>query len=341
MIKENQLIKMKWSSRCAYLRQLGYEYTGRGTEFYVKAEDICKTSHKKVILVCDKCGKEFQGGLREHYERDHDYCSKCKTILTKQTCLERYGVDNPSKVEDFKEKRTNTILGRFGVENAFQSEEIKEKIKQHYLDKYGVEYNSQVKQIKRKREETCLQKYGVKYPSQNKEILEKQKATTNAKTKEEWEFITKKRKETCIKKYGYDTIMKVPFFAQKCMKTVHESLRKTGHGMLRSRPELKMVQMLKDMYDESDVLENEIFGQYFPDAILLTDKDIIDVEYDGYYWHLKKKESDEKRDMYMVQNGLKVLRIIAHQDTLTKEQLEKALKNLLESNKDIYKIHIY
>ena len=163
MIKENQLIKMKWSSRCAYLKQLGYEYTGRGMEFYVKAEDICKTSHKKVILVCDKCGKEFQGGLREHYERDHDYCSKCKTILTKQTCLERYGVDNPSKVEDFKEKRTNTILDRFGVENAFQSEEIKEKIKQHYLDKYGVEYNSQVKQTKRKREETCLQKYGVKY----------------------------------------------------------------------------------------------------------------------------------------------------------------------------------
>jgi hypothetical protein len=41
------------------------------------------------------------------------------------------------------EKSRQTLLNKYGVENAFQSEEIKEKIKKTNIQKYGVEHASQ------------------------------------------------------------------------------------------------------------------------------------------------------------------------------------------------------
>jgi len=71
----------------------------------------------------------------------------------KQTKFERYGhitkvktKSEKSKVEKFKE----SCLDRYGVENVFQSEEIKEKIKLKNLEKYGVENPSQNPEIMKK-----------------------------------------------------------------------------------------------------------------------------------------------------------------------------------------------
>ena len=55
------------------------------------------------------------------------------------TCLGRYGVENPSQNKEIQEKKKQTNLKNWGVENVFQSEKIKEKIKQTCLDRYGVE----------------------------------------------------------------------------------------------------------------------------------------------------------------------------------------------------------
>ena len=75
----------------------------------------------------------------------------------KQTCLKKYGADNPMKIEETKEKiketnrivygtdyglqnfdvinkRKQTCLEKYGVENIFQNEKIKQKIKQKMID---------------------------------------------------------------------------------------------------------------------------------------------------------------------------------------------------------------
>lgn len=77
----------------------------------------------------------------------------------KQTTLERYGVDNISKTNMFKEKYEATMLERYGVTNGFQSEEIKNKSKQTNLEKYGCEYVTQSEDHKIK------YLYGNKNPS--------------------------------------------------------------------------------------------------------------------------------------------------------------------------------
>lgn len=123
--------------------------------------------------------------------------NKLKTVQQrKQTCIEKYGVDNPAKSEEIKQKSIQTNLEKYGVDNASKSPEIIERIRQGNLQKYGVEWVRQipevvdkgkksmvenygvdnalkVPEIKEKIKQTCIDKYGVDNPSQNKDIKKK------------------------------------------------------------------------------------------------------------------------------------------------------------------------
>ena len=63
------------------------------------------------------------------FKNTHD----TKTILQKYTFMKRYGVDNPQKVKEIKDKSKSTMLERYGVENISQSEEIKLKKEKNYI----------------------------------------------------------------------------------------------------------------------------------------------------------------------------------------------------------------
>ena len=78
-------------------------------------------------------------------------------------CLEKYGVDHPYKLDEFKEKRKQTNLEKYGVESPMQLDEFKEKRKQTCLEKYGVESPMQSEEIKEKRKQTNLEYNQVAY----------------------------------------------------------------------------------------------------------------------------------------------------------------------------------
>ena len=63
--------------------------------------------------------------------------SKIAAKRRKETCLKRYGAENPYQVEEVKEKIRQTHFEKYGVENAAQSEEVKEKMRQTKLERYG------------------------------------------------------------------------------------------------------------------------------------------------------------------------------------------------------------
>jgi len=131
---------------------------------------------------------------------DENYNNRVKY---KETCLEKYGVDNTSKVEVIKNKWLNTNKERYGVENIFQLENIKEKSKQTKKEKYGDEnYNNKDKQI-----ETMLEKYGVKYILQSEYYLNIQRSIKN---------------ETMLEKYGNINPLKIKEFIDKRNKTMLE-----------------------------------------------------------------------------------------------------------------------
>lgn len=85
------------------------------------------------------------------------YCSnKCKFDNTnmverhKQGCINKYGVDNISKLESIKKKKEQTFIKHFGTKNNFGRKEVSNTIRQ----KYGVDNVSQLEYIKRKKIET-------------------------------------------------------------------------------------------------------------------------------------------------------------------------------------------
>ena len=167
--------------------------------------------------ICEFCKKEYEwkegqlnwtkdGILRKGpgTVNSKRFCSyKCGINFyqqkLKKNSLEKYGVDNPAKSKESKEKAKNTInkkleenpnyykernekikktnLERYGFEYIHQSPIIKEKTKQTNLRLYGVENCFQSEEKKQKIKQTNLERYGVEYISKSKECIKKVKDT--------------------------------------------------------------------------------------------------------------------------------------------------------------------
>jgi hypothetical protein len=244
---------------------------------------------KRVDFICT-CGKEGNKTFRSCNEKG-SYCKECSNERMikkcKETSLERYGCDNPSKSEKIKQKIKDVCLEKFGVENPFQSEEIKEKIRKTNLEKYGVEnlinvpeirekqkktikekYGvdniSQLDSIKKKKEETCLKNYGVRYPGQSKQLQEKIVKTNLEKYGSihpvQSHKIKEKIKETNLERYG----VKHPQQNAECAEEYSKKSYKLKSYIFPSGKEIKVqgyeniaLDFLIDRgYNEDDIVTN-------------------------------------------------------------------------------------
>ena len=138
-------------------------FTCSGCGETLKKETPFQKNCKKEIIItkkCEYCNKDFTyiklcGVVVKKIPKA---CSKkCSRLLaakkSKETFLERYGVDNISKTKEFREFMRETTF--------FKTDEFKEKLKKINLDKYGVEFHTQAKEVKEKIKETCIEKYGA------------------------------------------------------------------------------------------------------------------------------------------------------------------------------------
>lgn len=111
-------------------------------------------------------------------------------------------------------------------------------------------------------------------------------------------------------------------------------------GQNGSKQETKMVETIKNIYGNENVLDIKSVGSYRPDCILYYNGQLYDIEYDGYHWH--NEEHDRIRDEYFVNNGYKVIRFICIKRTIAtsyvKEQdIIDAINYLQNTNNFIYK----
>lgn len=135
------------------------------------------------------------------YSPDNCYFTNKKDIIianqnplkSKQTCLDRYGVDSPLKSQQIRDKIESTNLEKYGYTTPLQNNNVKNKSKITCLEKYGFEYAVQHQSTKDKIANTCVERYGTKSPSENKDIRDKQIAT-------------------CISKYG------TPYYKNSSLK---------------------------------------------------------------------------------------------------------------------------
>ena len=180
---------------------------------------------------CPTCGKPlvFKGIF---FKFCSNICAQSSDEIKqkiKQTCLEKYGVDNYNKTKESKEKIKQTCLEKYGVEYFWQSDECKEKIKQTCLEKYGVDSPLKSEKIRNKGKQTCLEKYGVDNPAKLEENKEKVKQTCLKKygtiSTTQCKEIRDKIKQTCLEKYGVDNPAKLEENKEKVKQTC---LRKYG-----------------------------------------------------------------------------------------------------------------
>ena len=187
------------------------------------------------IIRCKNCGKQLtekqivNGG---HTELPRFCCMKCASSSEafrekyKQTCLEKYGVENISQLAEIKEKKKQTTFEHYGVDSYAKTKEYKERVKQTNLEKYGVESYVQTKEYKERVKQTNLEKYGVDSYTKTKEYKERVKKANLEKYGVEWSLqakeVREKAKKTCLEKYGVTSPSQVEVFKKKAKETTFE-----------------------------------------------------------------------------------------------------------------------
>jgi hypothetical protein len=185
----------------------------------ISIEHLSNGSKCKINVMCDNCNKckkinYLNYNRQTNYCSSKYYCSDCKEIKSKKTCLEKYGVEIPMKTIEVKEKLKKSNIKKYGVENVFQLNKIKEKSKETKIKLYNNRnYNN-----RKKSKETCLEKYGVENPLLNKIIKEKSN-------------------KTCLEKYGVESYMNTDEFREISIeffnKNKNEILEKTKNTNLK------------------------------------------------------------------------------------------------------------
>jgi hypothetical protein len=215
------------------------------------------------------CENEFNKSFRSLI-KTNGYCLQCSTITgkikSKQTCIEKYGVDNPKKSEIVQMKTKLTNLKKYGVEFCSQSKEIKDKIKENNLNKYGVTCTLYSDKVRSKVKETWLNKYGTEWPSSSEIVKNKRKNTCKEKYGVEFpsqlEEKKQKAKETCIKNFGVEYPTQSPIVMNKmCIN----NLEKYGveHTLqnkeFREKAKKTCLQRYgKESYSQTDEYKNRI-----------------------------------------------------------------------------------
>jgi len=153
MIKTEKILVNITYRNITHFKFLNYD-AKVGESILVNINDLSKNSRVMVDVECDEC-KDIKKLVYHKYLKNIEKygfytCKKCSTIKKKITYNNNYGVDNPMKLQEFKDKGKQTKLEKYGDEN----------------------YNNLQKHI-----ETNLKLYGKEHHLQNKDILEKQKLT--------------------------------------------------------------------------------------------------------------------------------------------------------------------
>ena len=124
--------------------------------------------------------------------------------VVKKSRINKYGTVSFNNREKYKQ----TCLEKYGIENPFQSEEIKEKSKKTNLEKYGVEHPVQKQEFVDKAIGTKASEYGS-LEDYYSHASSKMKETKLERYGDENFVNTEKRRNTCLQKYGVDNPSKI------------------------------------------------------------------------------------------------------------------------------------
>ncbi len=143
LISKEVMVKWNGFTRKHY-EEKGYIWTKQNDEFEVKVEDLPFCSTAKVLVDCDYKKDGCKGIHNKQYrqytedkERGYGNCCtnrKCGAAKTKEILLDKYGVDNTSKLESYKQELRERLKTPFQlfVECAKEKNLILLTVKEEY-----------------------------------------------------------------------------------------------------------------------------------------------------------------------------------------------------------------
>lgn len=257
----------------------------------------CKCCGNNVLLVdqlpynprpfCSRqCSARFEGSKKK----------------SKETSLRKYGVDNYTKTDEFKNDYKSIIQEKYGVDNASQADEIKQKKRDTLMKNYGISYPLQSPVIQEKYKSTIRIKYGVDNIQQNNEI----KAKTNATVLERYGVTSMNHihvsKETLEKIDSYNWMNEqynekrlsaatiATLLGDVTYQTVLDRCRRFGfeinYNFSSSSQEYLVLNFLRELLPGVDIKTNvrNVLPSKRELDIYIPDRNFA-IEVNGLYWH--------------------------------------------------------
>ncbi len=132
-----------------------------------------------------RCRSTVQKLFRDIAYYGGAFCKECvkknKEIKIKETCMKRYGVINPSCIQEIKDKKEETSIKNYGM-HPKKTEGVQSKYRQTCLERYNTDNTAKTIEVRNKIKETFIKKYGG-HPMHN-------------------DIVKGKVRDTCLEKYG-------------------------------------------------------------------------------------------------------------------------------------------
>ena len=130
-----------------FKQKYGVENISQLAEIKEKKKETAKRLYNTDTYFKTEEFKKKAKAIRLSKYGDENYNNRKKAQIS---CIERYGVDNPSKVLEIKNKKVNTYLKKFGTTNPSKVQEIKDKKRKTVIEHYGVHSTMLIPEIKEK-----------------------------------------------------------------------------------------------------------------------------------------------------------------------------------------------
>lgn len=232
---------------------------------------------------CQYCNKplKFKLNFKKYCSASCSNKSETTKKKYKQTCLEKYGVDNYAKTQECTEKIKNVFIKKYST-HYMNTDEFKNKSKHTCIIKYGGEPNK-CAAVRNKIKQTCLERYGVDNYSKTKEF----KINFTLKADE----MVAKKQQTCLERYGFNDYSKTKEFQEKQYQT-----KRKNNSFHTSKPENKLYEILCDKFGTDNIIRQYKSNLYpFVCDFYIKNLDLY-IEYNGNWTHGKHPFNENDPD---------------------------------------------
>jgi hypothetical protein len=139
LVLEKILVPISYRNITHY-RKLGYSPV-LNRDLEINTTDLPSSSHVKVFVKCEICHKESNLMYCKYIENKKRYgfygCKGCSRNKAAITSLDRYGVDNYSKTDEWKKRVSETNIKKYGYKTNLLNPDYQDRIKSILKSKYN------------------------------------------------------------------------------------------------------------------------------------------------------------------------------------------------------------